>query len=70
MTLNDYLKSQGLTVRLIAQQMGVSRQAINKYGKGSTPSAKTLRKIAEAMTALGVATTVVDLVSNVPTLCG
>lgn len=69
MTLNEYLRSRGLTIRLVSQQMGVSRQALCKYGIDSVPSARTLGNIASAMTALGAETTVADLVSNVPTLC-
>lgn len=62
MTIENYIKSRGLTVKLVAQQMGVTRQAINEYGTKFTPTAKTLYKIANAMTELGAETKVVDLV--------
>lgn len=62
MDLTEYIKSKGLTTRLVAQEAGISRQALNQYGKAFTPSAKTLKKIATAMTNLGVETTVVDLI--------
>ena len=60
--LAKYIENKGLTVKLVSQQMGVSRQAIEKYGKDFTPTAKTLNKIATAMTELGVPTTPIDLV--------
>ena len=65
MTLNEYIKSRGLTMRIVAQKMGITRQMIYGYGRYFTPTAKTLKKMAEAMTELGAETTVVDLVSNV-----
>ena len=33
MTISDYIRSKGLTVRLVAQKMGVRRQAIENYGR-------------------------------------
>lgn len=63
MTMNEYAKSRGLTVRLISQKMSVSRQAVEQYGKQHMPTVKVLEKIAKAMTELGAPTTVVDLVA-------
>ena len=63
MTMNEYVKNRGLTVKLIAQKLRVSRQAVAKYGDGHVPTAKVLEKIARAMTELGAPTTVVDLVA-------
>ena len=63
MTINEYVKSRGLTVRLIAQKLGVSRQAVAQYGNGHVPTARVLEKIARAMTELGASTTVVNLVA-------
>lgn len=62
MTIEKYIKSRGLTVRLVAQKMGVTRQAIVKYGTKFTPTARTLDKLAKSMTELGAETKVVDLV--------
>lgn len=62
MTIEKYIKSRGLTAKLVAQKMGVKRQAINQYGTKFTPTARTLEKLAKAMTELGAATKVVDLV--------
>lgn len=61
MTIGDYIRSKGLSVQLVAQKMGVRRQAVEKYGKEYSPTEKTLTKVATAMTALGAPTTVVDL---------
>lgn len=60
--LSDYIYSRGLTPTLVSQKMGVSRQALADYGRKSTPTAKTLCKVAKAMTELGVETTAMDLV--------
>lgn len=62
MTIEKYINSRGLTTRLVAQKMGVSRQAIQHYGTKFTPTARTLDKLAKAMTELGAETKVVDLV--------
>ena len=62
MTFKEYVKARGLTVKLVAQQMGISRQALEHYGKKFNPTGNTLKKIAEAMTELGAETKVVDLV--------
>ncbi len=61
MTISEYIKANDLSVRLVAQKMGVRRQAIEAYGKQFVPTEKTLTKIAKAMTELGVPTTVVDI---------
>lgn len=63
MTLTTYIKNRGLTVRLVCQQLGITRQALSQYGRNYMPTAKTLNKIAQAMTELGAKTTVVDLVT-------
>lgn len=62
MTIEKYIKSRGLTTKLVAQKMGVTRQTIGQYGTKFTPTAKTLDKLAKAMTELGAETKVVDLV--------
>ena len=62
MTFREYVNSRGLTIKLVAQKAGVTKQAIDQYGKKFTPTVKTLRKLADAMTALGAETKVVDLV--------
>lgn len=62
MTIEKYIKSRGLTAKLVAQKMGVKRQTINQYGTKFTPTARTLEKLAKAMTELGAETKVVDLV--------
>ena len=61
MTMNEYAKSRGLTISLIAQKMGVSKQAVSLYGIKFVPTAKTLERTAKAMTELGAPITVVDL---------
>ena len=63
MTMCEYAKSRGLTITLIAQKVGVSRQAISLYGIKFFPRAKTLEKVARGMTELGAPTTVGDLVA-------
>lgn len=63
MRMNEYVKSRGLTVRLLTQKMGVTRQCFSNYWKNTIPTAKTLQKVAQAMTELGAPTTVVDLVA-------
>lgn len=64
MTIESYIKSRGLTTKIVAQKLGVSRQALGQYGTRFTPTARTLEKLAKAMTELGAETTVVDLVQN------
>lgn len=61
MTINEYLRSKGLKISTVAQEMGVTRQAVEQYGKGFTPTARTLKKMAKAMTALGVPTPAVEI---------
>ncbi len=61
MTMHEYIESRGLTTRLVAQKMDVSRQALEHYGKKFQPTAKTLSRVAEAMTELGAPTTVLDI---------
>lgn len=61
MTMHKYISSRGLTIRLVAQKMGVSRQALEHYGKAFQPTAKTLSRVAEAMTELGAPTTAIDV---------
>lgn len=60
--LAEYIKNKGLTVQLVAQQMGVRNKTLYAYGRGDTPTVKTLQRLASAMTELGVPTTVVELV--------
>ena len=61
MKMSEYAKSRGLTISLIYQKMGVSKQAVSLYGVKNVPTTKTLEKTAKAMTELGAPTTVVDL---------
>lgn len=68
MTVSGYIKSKGLTVQLVAQKMRVRRQAIENYGKKFTPTARTLGRVATAMTELGVPTTVIDILNACPQL--
>ncbi len=63
MKIYEYIKKRGLTVRLVAQKMGVTRQAIHQYNDEFQPTTTTLLKIANAMTELGAETRVVDLVA-------
>ena len=60
--LAEYIKAKGLTVQLVAQQMGVRDKTLYAYGRGDTPTVKTLQKLAKALTELGVPTTAVELV--------
>lgn len=62
MTIEKYIKSRGLTAKLVAQKAGITRQAVQQYGTKFTPTAKTLERLAKAMTELGAETKVVDLV--------
>lgn len=63
MKVSDYIVSKGLTVRLVAQQAKIQRQTIYYYGTEYEPTVRSLNKIAQAMTELGVPTTVKDLVA-------
>lgn len=59
----EYIKERGLTQTHIAQQMGVSRQSFNCWVRGEkNPTARTLVRIAKAMTDLGAPTTAKDIV--------
>ena len=60
--LTEYIRSRGLAVNLVAQKAGITRQALSNYGVLFTPTARTLTKVAAAMTELGVKTKIVDLV--------
>lgn len=57
-----YIKRHGLTLSAVAEKAGITRQALAQYGQTFNPTLTTLRKVAEAMTALGVPTKVTDLV--------
>lgn len=62
MTIVDYIKSRGLTPRIVCQKIGVTKQAISDYSKAKYgPTLKTLTKLADGMTALGAPTSVADL---------
>lgn len=61
MKVADYIKSRGISVRLVAQEAKISTQAVYGYCVTYTPTANTLRKIAGAMTRLGVETTAADI---------
>lgn len=61
-TITKYITERGLTTKLVAQKAGVTRQAIQQYGTKFTPTARTLERLAKAMTELGAETKVVDLV--------
>ena len=61
MQISEFIKSKGLSVTIVAQAIGVSRQAVSKYGRKNKPTYKTLKKIADAMTNMGVPTTVVEI---------
>ena len=63
MTMAKFVKSKGLTVAIVANQMGVSRQALSLYGHGRNPRATTLLRVVKAMNELGVPTTMPELVS-------
>lgn len=62
MTLAKYVKSRGLTLTLVAQEMNVKKQMLSAYGNGRKPNCETLKRIANAMTTLGAETQVIDLV--------
>lgn len=62
-TMTEYITERGLSVALVAQKMGVRRQAVAGYAKGHIPNAATLEKVAKAMTALGAKTTVANIYS-------
>lgn len=60
-----HIKSKVLTLTAVAEKAGIKRQALAQYGETFSPTLKSLTKVAKAMTALGVPTTVNDLVSIV-----
>lgn len=57
-----YIKRHGLTLSAVATKAGITRQALANYGTTFSPSVNTLKKVADAMTALGAPTKVTDLV--------
>lgn len=59
--LARYIKSKGLTLTEVALKMGVSRQVLARYGEVSGTTLKTLKKVAKAMTSLGVPTKATEL---------
>lgn len=61
MKLSIYISEKGLVTSHVARQMGVSRQQLDQYCNDRFPNLKTTLRIAEAMTALGVPTTVGDI---------
>lgn len=61
MQISEFIKSKGLSAKIVAQALGVSRQAISEYGRKAKPTYNTLKKIADAMTDMGVPTTVVEI---------
>ena len=65
MKMSKYAKSRGLNASLIAQKLGISRQAVCQFGDIRNPTVTTLEKVAKAMTELGAPTTVVDLVAAI-----
>lgn len=65
MRLYDYISEKGLSPRLVAQALGISKQTLNKYGRDSEPTLATLKKISIAMTDMGVPTTVIELYSAI-----
>lgn len=65
--MTDYLRNRGLNICVVAQKLGVTRQAIAKYNGNKMPRVDTMERIARAMTELGAPTTVVDLLAG---LCG
>lgn len=62
MTLEQYIRERGLTVRLVGQKCGVRRQTLYQYGKKYRPTVKTCEKIAQAMTELGAKTEPIDII--------
>lgn len=60
--ISKYIKQHGLTLSAVAKKAGVTRQALSRYGETFSPTLGTLKKVAEAMTALDVPTKATDLV--------
>lgn len=63
MSMTKYLHSKGLRAQHVAQQMGVSRQALQAYGVGRMPTSRTLIKVSKAMSVLGVKATPAEIYS-------
>lgn len=66
MRIVDYIRSKGLIAAHVANKAKITRQTISQYGDknyGYMPTAKSLERIAQAMTEMGVETKVVDLVA-------
>lgn len=62
MKIGEYFKSRGLSTKLMAQKLGVTRQALEQYTNGKhKPSYRTVAKIAAAMTEMGAETTIADV---------
>lgn len=62
MKLTAYMRERGLIASHVAVKLRVSRQYLDQYDIGNrSPTLKTLKKIAAAMTELGAPTTVADL---------
>ena len=62
MKLTAYMRERGLIASLVATKIGVTRQYLDQYDAGKrSPTLKTMKRIAEAMTELGAPTTVADL---------
>ena len=60
--LSEYIKSKGLNMRSVCQDMGVSRQSFSQYGTGVRGmNAKTYKRVADSMTRLGVPTKARDI---------
>lgn len=64
MTISKYIKSRGLTAALVAQEMGISRQAVAQYNGKRMPRADKMKRMAKAMTNLGAPTTAVDILAG------
>lgn len=62
MKIGEYFRSRGLSTKLMAQKLGVTRQALEQYTNGKhKPNYRTVEKIAVAMTEMGVETTIADI---------
>lgn len=57
-----YIKQHGITLSAVADKAGITRQALARYGENFNPTVGTLKKVADAMTALGAPTKIADLV--------
>ncbi len=61
MTLAEFIKSKGITVKLLSQEMKISKQAVSKWGNKYMPTAKSLKRISNALNNLGVETSPVEI---------